>query len=127
MQIIDEAPPTRLEAVFPPAPHKPNISGAVVLSLAYRLSQVVGSGTSPLDDTGRKQLVWVRRCLMAMDGTTLPDVADFTPRVLESVISSVQTRAQRLQTIADYRGAEECRMVEQYARGQLQVYTSTRA
>lgn len=66
--LISTAPPTRLEAVFPPAPQSANVSAPVVLSLAYRLAQVIGASSSPLQKEDLKQIEWLRRSLMAMDG-----------------------------------------------------------
>lgn len=68
LYLIKSSPVTRLEGVFPHPPSKPNISPPVVLSLAYRMSQVVGTKSGSLDDEGKKQLQWIRKCITAMDG-----------------------------------------------------------
>ena len=68
LYFIKSSPPSRPEAVFPPPPGRPRISSPVILSLAYRLAQVLSTREGPLDDEGRKQLHWVRKCLTSMDG-----------------------------------------------------------
>jgi hypothetical protein len=68
IHLIKSSPASRLDAVFPDSPSRPRISSAVVLSLAFRLAQVVESGEGKLSDDERRQLAWIRRCLSAMDG-----------------------------------------------------------
>lgn len=70
--LVASSPLSRLDAVFPPPPALPKITMAVVLSLAYRLSQVVAERQGPLDDEGKKQLLWLRKAIAACDGKVRP-------------------------------------------------------
>lgn len=70
--LISSAPVSRIDAVFPPPPAAPKITMAVVLSLAYRLSQVLASKDGPLDDEAKKQLLWLRKAIAACDGKVGP-------------------------------------------------------
>lgn len=147
VQFIRSLPPTRMDAVFPPPPASPRISAPIVLSLCYRLSQVLATAheLQPLDDDARKALHWIRKSLSAIDKVSIfssylwtylvnaadarlvsfqsqtPEVASFTPRILDSVITSLHARGKALIKLNDRRGAEEIRIVEQYARAQLNV------
>lgn len=123
VQLIKSSPTSRQEVVFPPAPVPPKLSPPVILSLAYRLAQVIAADPSPLNDEGRKQLGWLRRSLTSMDVNRLSaEVADFTPRILESVVASLHARARQLHALQDRRGLEELRAAEVYARAQLRVF-----
>lgn len=69
VHLINASPASRLDAVFPPAgTGEAKISMAVVLSLAYRLSQLLSAGEGPLNEEGRKMLGWLRRAVTACDG-----------------------------------------------------------
>lgn len=60
---------TRLDAVFPNDPiTKPRISYPVILSLAFRLSQMVARGVGNVDETAKSMLTWIRKSLTALDG-----------------------------------------------------------
>lgn len=123
VHLINSSPASRQDVVFPPAPRPPKLSPPVILSLAYRLAQVIASDDSPLNDDGRKQLGWLRRSVTSMDPSRQsPEVAEFTPRILESVVTSLHTRAKQLHAIQDRRGLEELRGVEAYARAQLRIF-----
>lgn len=80
LYLIKSSPPSRLEAVFPPPPGRPRISSPVILSLAYRLAQVLSTKEGPLDEEGRKQLHWVRKCLTSMDGKVRSPAFGTSPR-----------------------------------------------
>jgi hypothetical protein len=49
-------------------------------------------------------------------------LADFIPRILDSVITSLHNRCKRLHAIGDKRGMEEARTVEQYARAEQRLF-----
>ena len=69
IDLIRGSPSTRLDAVFPSDPvMKPRISYPVILSLAFRLSQMVARGVGNVDDTARVMLTWIRKSLTALDG-----------------------------------------------------------
>lgn len=73
--LVASSPLSRIDAVFPPPPALPKISMAVVLSLAYRLSQVVADRQGPLDDEGKKVLLWLRKAIAACDGKVRPPLS----------------------------------------------------
>lgn len=52
-----------------------------------------------------------------------PELADFIPRILDSVITSLHNRCKRLHAIGDKRGMEEARTVEQYARAEQRLFS----
>jgi hypothetical protein len=71
LSFISSSPPTRLESLFPlptSSSPSPKITNPVVLSLAYRLSQVISITPGNLDEEGRSILRWIRKCITAMDG-----------------------------------------------------------
>lgn len=69
---IKSGPPTRLDAIFPSNTEpgaEPVVSAPVVLSLAYRLSQVLAAKEGLLGEEGRTWCVWIRKCVGSMDGS----------------------------------------------------------
>lgn len=68
LHLINSSPATRMDAVFPAQPAKPRISPPVILSLAYRLGTVIQNKAGKLDDEGKKQLQYLRKCINALDG-----------------------------------------------------------
>ncbi|BGP28143.1 proteophosphoglycan ppg4 [Rhodotorula toruloides] len=120
--LISSAPVTRIDAVFPPPPAAPKITMAVVLSLAYRLSQVLANKDVPLDEEGRKQLLWLRKAIAACDGKQPPDLLHLIPRILTNVIDNLILRGRRLMAINDQAGAGEIRLVQQYANARLSLF-----
>lgn len=68
LHLINSSPATRMDAVFPAQPAKPRISPPVILSLAYRLGTVIQNKVGKLDDEGKKQLQYLRKCINALDG-----------------------------------------------------------
>ena len=67
-QLIMSSPLSRLEAIFPPAPEVPSLTMPVVLSLAYRLSQLIANKDGPVDDADKRHLLWLRKAIAACDG-----------------------------------------------------------
>ncbi|KAM0747291.1 hypothetical protein T439DRAFT_329039 [Meredithblackwellia eburnea MCA 4105] len=124
LYLIHGAPPTRLEAMFPSTARggRNALSGAVVLSLAFRLSQVVGWKTGPYDEDLKVELQWLRKCLQSMDGrdsATQP----YIPRIIESAIASLGKRYRHLMDIQkDSDGAEAVKNVLSYARNRLGAF-----
>lgn len=68
LHLINSSPATRMDAVFPAQPARPRISPPVILSLAYRLGTVIQNKVGKLDDEGKKQLQYLRKCVNALDG-----------------------------------------------------------
>ncbi|KAK4695398.1 hypothetical protein P7C70_g8556, partial [Phenoliferia sp. Uapishka_3] len=127
LYLVNGAPKTRVDALFPSGPGSPRscISSAVILSLAFRLGQVFGSKTGPLDDDARRQLVWLRKALSAMDDKD-EETAGYTPRIIESVISGLSSRQKALVREQDVRGAEAVREVLVFAKSRYAVFLGPR-
>ncbi|BGP11945.1 hypothetical protein JCM10049v2_007865 [Rhodotorula toruloides] len=125
--LISSAPVSRIDAVFPPPPAAPKITMAVVLSLAYRLSQVLANKDVPLDDEGKKQLLWLRKAIAACDGKQPPDLLLLIPRILTNVIDNLVLRGRRLMALNDQAGAGEIRLVQQYANARLSLFAQAGA
>lgn len=147
--LISSAPVSRIDAVFPPPPAAPKITMAVVLSLAYRLSQVLANKDVPLDDEGKKQLLWLRKAIAACDGKVRPtschpprpkssltpsvpaqqppDLLLLIPRILTNVIDNLVLRGRRLMALNDQAGAGEIRLVQQYANARLSLFAQAGA
>ncbi|GAA6057937.1 hypothetical protein JCM3770_004443 [Rhodotorula araucariae] len=122
--LIASAPLSRLDAVFPGAPSAavPKISMAVVLSLAYRLAQLVADKEGPLDVEGRKQLLWLRKAIAACDGKQPPELVALIPRILTTVTDHLAARLGALIVAGDTAGANEVRLVQQYAHARLSLF-----
>lgn len=95
LYLIKSSPATRLEGVFPHPPSKPNISPPVVLSLAYRMSQVVGTKTGSLDEEGKKQLQWIRKCITAMDGKVCSALLAFQNTCTSDTFHFIRTQKRK--------------------------------
>lgn len=148
MHLIQSSPLTRLDAVFPSPPLRPRISAAVVLSLAFRLAQVIENGEGLIGEEQRSVLRWIRRCLLAIDGKVSllcirrhplactvtdthslslathkdPDVVTYAPRILDSVIASLVNRGHKLAVVRDAFGMEQVRTVEMYAKSRKVLF-----
>ncbi|GAA5849328.1 hypothetical protein JCM9279_006451 [Rhodotorula babjevae] len=120
--LVASSPLSRIEAVFPPPPALPKISMAVVLSLAYRLSQVVADRQGPLDDEGKKLLLWLRKAIAACDGKQPPDLLALIPRILTNVVENLVVRGRALMALQDLAGANDVRLVQQYAHARLSLF-----
>ncbi|SCV67201.1 BQ2448_5847 [Microbotryum intermedium] len=119
--IIGSSPPARAERVFPPAPLPPRISPPVVLSLAYQLAGRLSGLSGPINDEARKHLLWIRKCLSAMDSKA-EEVREFVPKVIETVIVCLHARADAIAASHDRRGLDELRAVESFAHSQLKHF-----
>ncbi|GAA6009948.1 hypothetical protein JCM10207_002169 [Rhodosporidiobolus poonsookiae] len=124
VQLINSSPASRLEAVFPHPPQTPKISMAVVLSLAFRLSQVIAQREGPADEEGRRMLAWLRRAVTACDGKQPSEFRAMIPRILSQVLDHLVTRGRRLMALGDAVGAGEIRTVEQYCRARLSLFVA---
>ncbi|GAA5889760.1 hypothetical protein JCM6882_004314 [Rhodosporidiobolus microsporus] len=125
VHLINSSPAGRIDAVFPPVSvggGAPRISMAVVLSLAFRLSQVLASRDGRMDDEGRRMLAWLRRAVTACDGKQPPEFHDMIPRILSQVLEHLITRGRRLAMVGDTAGVNEIRLIEQYARARLSLF-----
>ncbi|BGP44190.1 hypothetical protein JCM10449v2_008254 [Rhodotorula kratochvilovae] len=122
VHLIASSPLSRLDAVFPPPPGTPKITMAVVLSLAYRLAQLVAEREGPLDDEGRKQLLWLRKAIAACDGKQPPELLALIPRILTTVTEHLAARGAALVALHDHAGANELRLVLQYAHARLSLF-----
>ncbi|TNY22338.1 Proteophosphoglycan ppg4 [Rhodotorula diobovata] len=120
--LVASSPLSRLDAVFPPPPALPKITMAVVLSLAYRLSQVVAERQGPLDDEGKKQLLWLRKAIAACDGKQPPELLALIPRILTNVVDNLSVRGRALVALHDHAGANDVRLVHQYAHARLSLF-----
>ncbi|GAA5939557.1 hypothetical protein JCM3775_004860 [Rhodotorula graminis] len=120
--LVASSPLSRIDAVFPPPPALPKISMAVVLSLAYRLSQVVADRRGPLDDESKKLLLWLRRAIAACDGKQPPDLLALIPRILTNVVDNLVVRGRTLMALQDLAGANDVRLVQQYAHARLSLF-----
>ncbi|GAA5913887.1 hypothetical protein JCM8208_004989 [Rhodotorula glutinis] len=120
--LVASSPLSRIDAVFPPPPALPKISMAVVLSLAYRLSQVVADRQGPLDDEGKKLLLWLRKAIAACDGKQPPDLLALIPRILTNVVDNLVVRGRTLMALQDLAGANDVRLVQQYAHARLSLF-----
>ncbi|GAA5875902.1 hypothetical protein JCM8547_001697 [Rhodosporidiobolus lusitaniae] len=123
VHLINSSPASRLEAVFPASPAEPpKISMAVVLSLAYRLSQVIAQREGVMDEEGRKMLSWLRRAVSACDGKQSPEFQARIPLILSTVCENLVSRGRHLMALGDAKGAGDIRIVEQYARARLSLF-----
>lgn len=141
--LLNSSPPARVENVFPPAPAQPKISMAVVLSLAYRTSQLLKAKEAPLDEEGRRQLLWLKKAIIACDGKVRrrccpflpsfkltqapvtqqpPEFLAMIPRILDTVLSNLVQRGRLCMALGDVAGAAEVRVVEQYARARAELF-----
>ncbi|GAA5965365.1 hypothetical protein JCM21900_006012 [Sporobolomyces salmonicolor] len=120
--LLNSSPPARVENVFPPAPAQPKISMAVVLSLAYRTSQLLKAKEAPLDEEGRRQLLWLKKAIVACDGKQPPEFLAMIPRILDTVLSNLVQRGRLCMALGDAAGAAEIRVVEQYARARAELF-----
>ncbi|GAA5861626.1 hypothetical protein JCM1840_005212 [Sporobolomyces johnsonii] len=120
--LLNSSPPARIENVFPPPPAQPKLSMAVVLSLAYRTSQLLKAKEAPLDDEGRKQLQWLRKAITACDGKQPPEFVAMIPRILDTVLSNLVQRGRFCMALGDAAGAGEIRVIEQYARARAALF-----
>lgn len=143
--LIMASPLARLEAIFPAAPATPVLTMPVVLSLAYRLSQLIANKDGPVDDADKRHLLWLRKAVAACDGkvsavlvvvlasTRLcpdsrymlqqsPEIVALIPRILTNVVENLVTRGRRLMAMNDQAGAGEVRLVTQYAHARLTLY-----
>ena len=93
IDLIRGSASTRLDNVFPSDPvMKPRISYPVILSLAFRLSQMVARGVGNVDDTARVMLTWIRKSLTALDGKVSPRPPLFLPLPLSPSLSPSESR-----------------------------------
>ncbi|GJN94631.1 hypothetical protein Rhopal_007714-T1 [Rhodotorula paludigena] len=125
VHLIHSSPLSRLDAVFPAPPAPPKITMAVVLSLAFRLSQVIAGKETPLDDEGKKQLLWLRKAIAACDGKQPPELLALIPRILTNVIENLVLRGRSLMALHDQAGAGEVRLVQQYAHARLSLFVQS--
>ncbi|GAA6035482.1 hypothetical protein JCM8097_000275 [Rhodosporidiobolus ruineniae] len=125
VHLILSSPSSRLEAVFPHG-QPPRISMAVVLSLAFRLAQVLAMRDGPMDEEGRKMLAWIRRAVAVCDQNQPAEFLSMIPRILVSVVEHLVQRGRRLMALGDTKGAGEIRTVEQYARARVSLFEGVR-
>lgn len=145
-QLIMSSPLSRLEAIFPPAPEVPSLTMPVVLSLAYRLSQLIANKDGPVDDADKRHLLWLRKAIAACDGKVKfssilqtvslhssstdssmlgqqsPEIVALVPRILQNVVDNLVVRGRRLMAMNDQSGAGEVRLVTQYAHARLTLF-----
>ncbi|GAA5866981.1 hypothetical protein JCM3774_003744 [Rhodotorula dairenensis] len=121
-QLIMSSPLSRLEAIFPPAPAVPSLTMPVVLSLAYRLSQLIANKDGPVDDADKRHLLWLRKAIAACDGKQSPEIVALVPRILQNVVDNLVVRGRRLMAMNDQAGAGEVRLVTQYAHARLTLF-----
>ncbi|BGP58666.1 hypothetical protein JCM8202v2_006335 [Rhodotorula sphaerocarpa] len=121
-QLIMASPMSRLEAIFPPPPAAPSLPMPVVLSLAYRLSQLLANKDGPVDDADKRHLLWLRKAIAACDGKQTPEIVALIPRILTNVVDNLVTRGRRLMAMNDQAGANEVRLVTQYAHARLTLF-----
>ncbi|GAA5831641.1 hypothetical protein JCM11251_000778 [Rhodosporidiobolus azoricus] len=142
VHLINSSPAGRIDAVFPPV-GGPRISMAVVLSLAFRLSQVLASRDGRMDEEGRRMLAWLRRAVTACDGKVRflflyfftpasafpfpypqpPEFHAMIPRILTQVLDHLVARGRQLAMIGDSAGVNEIKVIEQYARARLSLFS----
>ncbi|GAA5988647.1 hypothetical protein JCM10908_003656 [Rhodotorula pacifica] len=121
-QLIMSSPLSRLDAIFPPAPAVPSLTMPVVLSLAYRLSQLIANKDGPVDDADKRHLLWLRKAIAACDGKQSPEIVALVPRILQNVVDNLVVRGRRLMAMNDQAGAGEVRLVTQYAHARLTLF-----
>ncbi|GAA5989584.1 hypothetical protein JCM11641_002755 [Rhodosporidiobolus odoratus] len=122
VHLINASPSTRLDAVFPPPPDKPKLTPAVVLSLGFRLSEVLGDGEGELDEDGRRLLAWIRRAVGGVEGKQSSEVLLLIPRILNTILENLIKRGRKLVHLGDTSGAGEIRVLEGYARARLVLW-----
>ncbi|GAA5838439.1 hypothetical protein JCM5353_001802 [Sporobolomyces roseus] len=124
VHFLNSSPPQRLDRIFPPSSSvPPAISMAVTLSLAFRLSELVKSREGGFAENEKKWLEWLRRAVGACNDQQPPEFLAMIPRILDMVLNNLVTRGRNLMAVGDHRGAGEIRIVEQYARARLSMFS----
>lgn len=117
--LVDDAPPHRLERIFPPGEYQPKLSGANILAVCVMASKALAEGGSGLDAVDKKRLAWIAASLRASPSVRRdPRYGQYLPRIMAEIVQSLRSRMQRLVDDKDAAQlAAAVRVVEQVATG----------